>query len=278
MALKDSYYEGNSGLFAQLEAAFQAGIAFVGASANETDVLILSGVNGTTLTQPAAPGLYFDFSSPSVDYRFWFFISTETAPAAGGRNLVQVAVLSGDSAIIVASKLAAAINIMVNVPFDASNQGDTVSITSNVAGPANNAPSDGTLANGSSISVTVPGITATGNYTTIQAALAANAAQGLKNFCVNIPTTYNNAILRGPSYSYGNKCGHNMNYNQCSVCSCNGQPQQPRSGMGQNLIAKAYLNGIQYALAGNQLYEFEVHANLNLSQTPDTSIDLNFTF
>jgi hypothetical protein len=42
--------------------------------------------------------------------------------------------------------------------------------------------------------------------------------------------------------------------------------------------AKAYLNGIQYALAGNQLYEFEVHANLNLSQTPDTSIDLNFTF
>lgn len=34
-------------------------------------------------------GLYFDFSSTSVNYRMWFRPTTEAAPAAGGRTLIQ---------------------------------------------------------------------------------------------------------------------------------------------------------------------------------------------
>lgn len=43
-------------------------------------------------------GLYFDFSSTAVNYRMWFHVSAETAPAAGGRTLVQCNLTSTMSA------------------------------------------------------------------------------------------------------------------------------------------------------------------------------------
>ncbi len=40
--------------------------------------------------QTGGVGLYFDFSSDTALYRFWFDTGTEGAPAAGGRNLVRI--------------------------------------------------------------------------------------------------------------------------------------------------------------------------------------------
>ena len=86
----------------------------------------------------------------------------------------------------------------------------------------------------------------TTNLATISAALIAAAAAGTTKFTTTIITTYNPAILRG------NK--------------------------GNNLILKAYLSGIQQGLANQDVYEYECLAQLNVSDSVDTKIDLNFNF
>ena len=50
------------------------------------------------------------------------------------------------------------------------------------------------------------------------------------------------------------------------------------SNKGNNLILKAYLAGIQDGLATNNIYDYECNPTLNVSDTVNTSIDLNFTF
>ncbi len=55
-------------------------------------------------------GLYFDFSSTSVNYRMWFKPTTEVAPAAGGRTLLQCNIPATASLIDVGAIIAAKIS------------------------------------------------------------------------------------------------------------------------------------------------------------------------
>lgn len=86
----------------------------------------------------------------------------------------------------------------------------------------------------------------TTNLATISAALIDAAAAGKTKFTVTIITSYNPSILRG------NK--------------------------GENLILKAYLAGIQQGLANQDIYAYECSPALNVADTVDTKIDLNFNF
>lgn len=84
------------------------------------------------------------------------------------------------------------------------------------------------------------------NLAAISTALTDNAALGNTKFTVTLLTTFQPSTLRG------NK--------------------------GNNLILKAYLAGIEFGLADQEIYNYECSASLNISSTVDTSIDLNFTF
>lgn len=84
------------------------------------------------------------------------------------------------------------------------------------------------------------------NLSAISNALISNAAAGNTKFTVSLPTTYMPATLRG------NK--------------------------GNNLILKSYLAGIQKGLADQEIYSYECTPTLNMSDTIDTKIDLNFHF
>jgi hypothetical protein len=86
----------------------------------------------------------------------------------------------------------------------------------------------------------------TASLTTLSAALIANAAQGLTKFTVSIASNDNPVALRG------NK--------------------------GHNLYLKSYLAGVQAGLAAQQVYNYECHLELNVSDTVTTSIDFNFNF
>lgn len=84
------------------------------------------------------------------------------------------------------------------------------------------------------------------NLSAISQALINAAAAGNTKFTTTILTSYNPAILRG------NK--------------------------GNNLILKAYLAGIQQGLADQEIYTYECTPTLNVSDSVDTKIDLNFNF
>ena len=84
------------------------------------------------------------------------------------------------------------------------------------------------------------------NLSAISAALISNAAAGNTKFTVTLLTSYSPSILRG------NK--------------------------GNNLILKAFLAGVEAGLANQEIYNYECVPALNVSDSIDTSIDLNFTF
>lgn len=84
------------------------------------------------------------------------------------------------------------------------------------------------------------------NLAAISAALISAAAAGTTKFTTTLLTSYNPSILRG------NK--------------------------GNNLILKAYLAGIQQGLANQDVYNYECTPSLNVSDSVDTKIDLNFNF
>jgi len=84
------------------------------------------------------------------------------------------------------------------------------------------------------------------NLTTISSALVSAAAAGSTKFTVTLSTTYQPAILRG------NK--------------------------GNNLILKSYLAGITKGLSDQSIFDFECTPTLNVADTVDTKIDLNFDF
>lgn len=84
------------------------------------------------------------------------------------------------------------------------------------------------------------------NLAAISAALIAAAAAGSTKFTTTLQTTYNPSTLR--------------------------------ANKGNNLILKAYLAGIQQGLADQEIYNYECLAALNVSDSIDTKIDLNFTF
>ena len=85
-----------------------------------------------------------------------------------------------------------------------------------------------------------------GNLTAISSAMVAAAAAGNTKFTVSLITTYNTTAMRG------NK--------------------------GNNLILKAYLAGIQQGLANQDVYTYECTPAINIADTTDTKIDLNFNF
>lgn len=84
------------------------------------------------------------------------------------------------------------------------------------------------------------------NLSTISAALINAAAAGQTKFITTVLTSYGPSILRG------NK--------------------------GNNLILKAYLAGVQQGLADQEIYSYECTPSLNVSDSVDTKIDLNFNF
>lgn len=84
------------------------------------------------------------------------------------------------------------------------------------------------------------------NTAAISAALISNAAAGKTKFVVTLGTTYNPTALRG------NK--------------------------GDNLILKSYLAGIVKGLSDQDIFDFECTPTLNVNDTVDTKIDLNFNF
>lgn len=86
----------------------------------------------------------------------------------------------------------------------------------------------------------------TSNLSAISTALISNAAAGNTKFTVTISTTYMPATLR--------------------------------ANKGNNLILKAYLAGIQKGLADQDIYNYECTPTLNVSDSMDTRIDLNFNF
>lgn len=86
----------------------------------------------------------------------------------------------------------------------------------------------------------------TDNLAAISAALISAAAAGTTKFTVTIVSAYAPTILRG------NK--------------------------GNNLILKAYLAGIQQGLANQEIYSYECAPALNVSDSVENKIDLNFTF
>lgn len=88
----------------------------------------------------------------------------------------------------------------------------------------------------------------TTNLAAISAALISNAAQGKTTFTVNVAGT--GAL--------------NASY--------------LRANNGNNLLLKAFLAGITSGLAGQEVYSYECTPKLNVSDSINTSVDLNFTF
>jgi hypothetical protein len=84
------------------------------------------------------------------------------------------------------------------------------------------------------------------NLAAISAALISAAAAGKTKFTVTLLTSYQPSTLRGNN--------------------------------GNNLILKAYLAGISKALADQDVYNYEVTPTLNITDSVDTKIDLNFNF
>jgi len=89
----------------------------------------------STFTCPietALAGKYFEFSSPATDYYVWYDLDAGGAadPAPAGRTGIKVDVVTGDTAVGVATKTAAAIDLIAD--FSAAPSGADVTVT-NVA-------------------------------------------------------------------------------------------------------------------------------------------------
>lgn len=192
------------------------------------------------------PGIYLDIDGPGNGYRLWALVSGQVAPASGGRQLVQVAVASSATRAQAARSIADALEAISGAPFSVDMIGDSLRIITSgpktIANPINFSSGWGTAV----VAVTQVGADAIGNYSTIRSALLAAASSGTTTFTTTLIATGNTTAMR--------------------------------ANKGNNLYLKAYLAGIQQGLADQQLYDYEVNPTLNVSDTIQTSIDLNFTF
>ena len=249
MSLKTDYYEGLTGLLAQLDAAFQVGVAWVGTGTSDVSELSLGDRDGSNLAAGSTnPGLYFDCGSPGIGYRVWVLVSGEVAPASGGRVLVQFNVQAMDNGSTVAANLVTLLNGLPGTPFTATSLGSSVRIENTQPGVVNPIISVGTLGGTANVNQVQAGVQPTGNYVTIKGALISNAQQGLTKFTLTIPGTG----TLSPTYL--------------------------RANHGANLLNASFLAGIGYALAGQQIYNYECKPILDLSDQVNTSVDLNFNF
>ena len=275
MSLKNDYFQGSTGLLAQMDAAFTAGVAYVGSATAQIVNVDLGNVNGAALAT-GTTGLYFDVSSTTTNYRVWFNTGTETAPAAVG-TLLPVSVLAGDTVVQVVSKAAAALNLISGQPISANPQENLLELNNIIAGPGVAAPDVGTLGGTAYVDLIQVGAASSGNYAALQGALVANAAAGLTYFTVTLPVSYQPQYLRGSRGRHFG-CGPNQTTpdpNYYSVAASNSNYGNDPS---DNLIRKSFFAGITQGLANNQIYDFECNLKLNTFDQLNTAVDFNFTF
>lgn len=316
MSLKTDYFDGLTGLHQNLNNAFNAGVAFVGTGVTEISSLDLgdrSGANigsgvlytltvtaadatagdiyssggnnytvqgtisaGTTLivrgyvnpgasgtltkvsgsgdasivwsanSAAAQAGIYFDVDGLGVGYRLWMYVSNEIAPSSGGRQLVQVTIANAATRAEAAESIMDALVALSGSPFNVSMIGDSLRIETSAPKTISNHISLSSGWGSAVVAVVQNGSDATGNFSTIRSALLNAAANGTTSFVVTLTATLN--------------------------------PSGLRANKGNNLLLKAHLAGIQKGLSDQQLYEYEVTPSLNITDSIDTKIDLNFHF
>lgn len=249
MSLRDSYFNGPTGIQQQMDAAFQAGVAYVGAGVQDESTLNLYGMTGSALAAGSGnPGKYFTYSSPTATYAMWFYISGELPPSVVNATLVQVTVLSGDSPTQVAAKVATAMNAIGSMPFSVTSSSDVVTMINNVAGGVVTPISVGTLGGTAAVNQVRAGVNPTGNYATLQGSLVAAAAQGLNRFRILIQGTGtgNSTYLR-----YRN---------------------------GHNLYLSSFFAGVLQAMASENIYDYQVSLTLDISTNSSTNVIFNFNF
>lgn len=246
MSLKSDYYDGLTGLHHKLKEAFDAGQALVGSGVLEVSSIDFGDRDGAALDlSGVVAGLYWDTSSPSADYRVWYRVDTEVAPAAGGRTLVMVPVLLADTRAEVAAKTMTVLNALSGTPFDCSQVGDSLLVTNTYAGATSNI-SLGTLGGTAVVEITQAGVAASGNYAVLQSALKDAAAQGKTKFTVSL--------------------------------TCNYNPGYIRANNGDNLLRKAHFAGVTQGLADSEIYNYECTLALNTADSVSLKIDLLFNF
>jgi hypothetical protein len=248
MSLRDSYFNGPNGIQQQMDAAFANGIAYVGVGANDVSTLSLGDRNGSNLAAGiGSPGLYFTYATPSANYVMWMYVNGEVAPSVAG-TLVQVTILSGDNSTAVALKIAAAMNAIVNSPFSDVASASVVSMSNSVSGVVILPVSAGTLGGTAVVAQAQAGVAPTGQYSALQTALQQAAAGGKQDFrLVTMGTgNMNTSILR----------------------ACN----------GNNLALRAFFAGIYQALASQQIYDYQVRLQLDISTSSSTNVIFNFSF
>lgn len=251
MSLRDAYYNGPSGIQQQMDLAFAAGVAYVGAGTTDKSTLELGDRNGSNLgAGSATPGFYFTYSSPTANYAFWMYVSGEVAPTVANATLVQVTLLSGDSGTQVAAKIATAMNAVAGTPgpFSVTSSSIVVSMQNNVAGAAVMPISAGTLGGTAVATQVVAGVNPTGNFSILQSALTAAAAQGLTTFMVLVQGTgTGNAVY--------------LRYRN-----------------GHNLYLSSFFAGILQALADQQIYDYMCALTLDISTSSSANVIFNFNF
>ena len=248
MSLRDSYYSGPNGIQQQMDAAFANGIAYVGVGANDITTLSLGDRNGSNLGAGSGnPGLYFSYATPSANYVMWMYVAGELPPSVSG-TLVQVTLLGGDNSTAVASKISAAMNAVVNAPFSDMSNANVVTMQNSAPGVVILPASAGTLGGTSVIAQAQAGVAPTGQYSALQTALQQAAAGGKQDFRVVTLGTgnMNTAILRANN--------------------------------GNNLALRAFFAGIYQALATQQIYDYQVRLQLDISMSSSTNVIFNFGF
>ena len=248
MSLRDSYFNGPTGIQSQMDAAFANGIAYIGVGANDITTLSLGDRNGSNLAAGnTSPGLYSTYATPSANYVMWMYVNGEIAPSVAG-TLVQVTILSSDNSTAVAMKIAAAMNAIVGSPFSCISAANVITMNNNVSGVVILPASVGTLGGTAAVAQAQAGIAPTGQYSALQTALQQAAAGGKQNFRVVTQGTgnMNAAILRANN--------------------------------GHNLALRAFLAGIYQALATQQIYNYQVQLQLDISTTASTNVIFNFGF
>lgn len=135
MSLRDSYFNGPSGIQQQMDGAFAAGVAYVGAGETDSSVLELGDRNGSNLSRGSGmPGAYFTYSTPTGIYAMWMSINGQEIAPTVSASLIQVDLTNSDNGVQVASKIAAAMNNISGKPFSVTSLTNIVSMSPNVAG------------------------------------------------------------------------------------------------------------------------------------------------
>jgi hypothetical protein len=248
MSLRDSYFNGPTGIQQQMDAAFANGIAYVGVGANDVSTLSLGDRNGSNLAAGSGqPGLYFSYATPSANFIIWMSVSGEIAPSVAG-SLVQVSILSGDSSTAVAAKIAAAMNAINGMPFSDVSSANVVTMQNSASGVVILPVSAGTLGGTAVVAQAQAGIAPTGVYASLQSALQQAAAGGKQDFRVGTMGTgsMNTMVLRANN--------------------------------GNNLALRAFFAGIYHALANQQIYNYQVRLQLDISTNSSTNVLFNFGF